>query len=103
VAGQNGHRQRAHQHVPRQVTHLHHAQGIAAAQVVSQSPMLQASLPGNSLQQVGAQIISSNGTQNFTALMNQIGGMNIQAAQAQAQAIINAQAGGGGAIISTTG
>lgn len=39
--------------------------------------------------------------------MNQIGGMSIQAAQAQslaqAQAIINAQTGGGGAIISTTG
>jgi len=64
------HRQRANAQMPRQVTHLHHAQGIAAAQVVTQSPMLTTSLPSNALQHVGAQIISSNGNQNLAAIMN---------------------------------
>ena len=63
-----------------QVTHLHHAQGIAAG--IGQLGPGGTGL-GGTLGAVGAQIVqSSQNPQNYAALMNQIGGLTYQAAQA---------------------
>lgn len=69
-----------------QVTHLHHAQGIAAG-IGQLGPGGTGLVGGGALGAVGAQIVqSSQNPQNYAALMNQIGGLTYQAAQAQAHA-----------------
>lgn len=63
-----------------QVTHLHHAQGIAGG--IGQ---LSGHMGNPAIGSMGAQIITSSGLnaqQNLNAIMSQIGGISYQAAQA---------------------